>query len=358
MDPSSSSFGGGLHLQTAVQRKLKKIKHKLPQGVPGSSHYGHGGHGGHGGEDNPSEVVEVEPVVLPDIAPLVPGTTDTEGWEVSVQAFSMRDYEKREVICYITQLVDPEVPLRPTNPGHEKALLTSMENGGFDYALGYMKVTPRREDCGSDTRQFLTSSLREEPGGRYTLKEGSVLEVVDGGHRKKIIADAVANSNPKMEWATRTMHFILYTRRDGKPLSAWEKILIAKNANVGAGLVLVDRDVISILGNIRSYARAFEMEYGVKFLDSRTTDIVQDMFTGGFLGDLARQTYRRYVRVGKLAVAYDGLINHLEMLAKDGDGSVIGLTHLDDSVLMTCGRLFLPLLLTALDNFLRKCGLE
>ena len=50
---SSSSFGGGvgsLHLQTAVQRKLKKIRHKLPQGVPGATgHYGHGGHGGHGG---------------------------------------------------------------------------------------------------------------------------------------------------------------------------------------------------------------------------------------------------------------------------------------------------------------------
>ena len=68
---SSSSFGGGvgsLHLQTAVQRKLKKIRHKLPQGVPGATgHYGHGGHGGHaGGHVNPS-LCQFPPSVASDM---------------------------------------------------------------------------------------------------------------------------------------------------------------------------------------------------------------------------------------------------------------------------------------------------
>ena len=293
--------------------------------------------------------------VSEDVLKVVSVGDENSGKEVKIDAFSVNDYEKIEVSANITQLVDPEVRLRPTNAGHEQKLLSSIANNGYDYSLGYMLITPREEDCDPDVETFLKNALRRTSGSASELVSGYVAEVVDGGHRKKIILNAVQRPvHESMLWALEPLRMYMVVRKDRKRLSAREKLMIAKNSNIGSGIVLVDKELVAVLSNISSYAKSFEMHYGVSFCDARIADIVTDMQHSRFLGDMREGSYKRYVRVGKLSVACEGFLDHMRSLITPGDTAVIGITHLDHGVFLSAGRVFIPHLLTALHAFLSK----
>lgn len=290
------------------------------------------------------------------ISPIASARDDV-GVDVQLEKFNENAYTKVEVKVKLSQLLDPELPIRDINEEHKQELEEAMAPG-FDYSRGFILVTPKREHCEPDSKTFVNNALRPLSGHVYLLKDNFSLEVIDGGHRKNIMNEFAANPQEKTEWVNEILRVHLITRKDNKPMTAREKLLFMKKSNNDSSLVLVDNDLISMLESIRRYAKGFEQQVQKGFIETKTSAIVADLIASRFFGRQSTSTYSRNVRVGKLAVGYEGFTADLRRLAREGGSAVIGISHLDDGTIMKCGRLFIPYILNALDNFLRKSGVE
>lgn len=280
---------------------------------------------------------------------MVPATTgagDDEGVSVDVAMFSEADYNREEIRLHIDQIVDPDISLRDISETHTQALLESMLFSGLDYSQGFVTVTP----VWKTPAEFKETAV-ETVGGVVSLREGEVVEIVDGRHRTTILK--ANKKRPGMEWASEPIRVIVITRKDGDPLSTHEKLKISRLSNNKAGMSRQDTAMTDILKSVMVYAKTWESSYEVSFVDATTADIYQDMKPSKWFGDKSPETYKKYIRVGKLIVGFDKALSTLEELG-ESDGTVLGMVHLDDATLITSPKLFVPYLLRAADNFVRQ----
>jgi len=287
-----------------------------------------------------------------DLEGVVVVEDDNTGVAFEPGNFDINEYHRDEILVRLDQLLPPEVPLRDMNDSHSRTLYESMQVQQFDYGSGFMKVTPG-SDC-TDIVQFKKDSFRVVSNGKRVLKSGLSVETIDGGHRRETMIRGRENKDEKFEWVHDPLRVIMYTRKDEKPLCNMEKIFIARRANANSTKVLGSTSLLDLLKSIRNFAKTFPERHQVEFLVAQTAQIAEQMHQARFLGDLSLASYRRYVRVGKLIVAFPYTLTVLSDLASEGGSQVIGITHLDDKTLFGAGKVFIPLIFRAVDMYLRQ----
>lgn len=79
---------------------------------------------------------------------------------------------------------------------------------------------------------------------------------------------------------------------------------------------------------------AFEKNYGIRSVDVRTMDIVEEMISSNVLPANSKATYIRYITVVELRTKHHGVLTFLVKLSKVCSAeTALGITHLDDSSL-------------------------
>ena len=186
----------------------------------------------------------------------VPTFDDNAGAKVGDEPFDDSAYERIEVVVWLHQLDGPEVPLRDVDNQFKGSLVSRLRTSGFDYSLGFITVTFRRGEFASN-EEFKAKALVRSRDGANTLIPDVNVETIDGNHRREGMQDGVAKDDPLLRWAKeRPLRVIVVLRTDGKPLSPWEKVILARTANIGSTTVRADKG-FDVVRSLVKYASTF-----------------------------------------------------------------------------------------------------
>lgn len=116
---------------------------------------------------------------------------------------------------------------------------------------------------------------------------------LDGLHRRKALC------NSKVEgactWTEEDLCLQRTIRRDGVKIKQVDAIKMSKMSNTTAAIIRMDRSSVDIRKDIISYVCAFQLQYGVKFMQARIKRIVDDMMPSNQLPTHSRLSSLQYV---------------------------------------------------------------
>lgn len=242
--------------------------------------------------------------------------------------------------------------LRDISEDHVSELMAQLRVQGYNYSLGLMSATALA------TYTSPVEDFTEERNGRICIKENVNLRIVDGRHRCEAISKLAVSHAPNCPWAQEKIRITLLWKRDGSALSGREILHLGNAQNIGASVVRREVTLIECLKRLVAYSHTVEEDSGVRFLDTRNTNIVQDLmssqFLGGGRGERSLSTYSRYVRVTKLIRKYPFILDYLVVLSTtkyrtDDNNLQLGIVHLDDKTLLTSDEFTCRVLLQAAD---------
>lgn len=103
------------------------------------------------------------------------------------------------------------------------------------------------------------------------------------------------------------------------------------------------------------YVRAPREGYGVRFVDVRITDIVEDMMFSNFLAANSTATYIRYLKVCKMIIFYQDMLSSLSKLFKDAPAAkpIVVIDCNNPSICMS-SKADILLMIQASDAFLKN----
>lgn len=271
---------------------------------------------------------------------------DKSGTAVSIRKFSRENYDSLEIYARLSQIMDVSHPLRPVNQSHRNKLIESFRTHGYDYSKGLLTVTLRGENycAGSDVNALFTNQLTST--SRF-LKADVQVSLVDGRHRFATLKELAAASE-QHELEKNGLRVILLKSQGDAPMSAREIVLYSRSCNILSGLVLSDTSFIDNLRTLLTFAKTFEMDYGVRFVDARTKDIADDLKAANFLSGASHSSCMRHVRVAKFMVRCPTCLQYVEKCLPE----TFGITHFDDWRLRSSIDADAVLLIQAAESYL------
>lgn len=295
--------------------------------------------------DSPVEVVPTEPSgpeePAVEIVPAPSSNTvlagDDVGTPVTVRKFLQSELSGTEIHVTLSQIAQIEHPLRDVNSDHVNAVKQSFRVNGFDYSRGMLSVT-------LDSTDALTTDSQ----GRCILRSGATCRLFDGRHRLQALTELSADPQDTTFGPSFLLRVCLVRKKDGTSLSPREILFCSNRANSLTSLVLTDNGFVATIQRILRYAATFRMDYGVDFAQGRVVDIATDLFNCDFLPGARLQSYKRFVRVAKFFNMHPEALSYVV----SRNDVHIGVTHLDDSGLVSTPKRYVVHLLQAVYAYL------
>lgn len=121
---------------------------------------------------------------------------------------------------------------------------------------------------------------------------------------------------------------------DGKPVTLAQDIKLSKIANILIAIVRPETGSTDPVQSSLNYARAFEENYAVSFVDARVLGIVDYMMPSNVLAASSKAIYAHYILLAKMMIKNEGVLRLLVSFVMDGlVVKTLDITHLDSPVL-------------------------
>lgn len=112
---------------------------------------------------------------------------------------------------------------------------------------------------------------------------------------------------------------------------------------------------VKTIQSLLSYTQVSQGDCGVRSVQTRTMDIVEDRMSSSFLAANYKSTYIRYNRVGKMIIKHQCVLSLLVTLSIDAPaGKTFRITHHDDPSLYISSKDDILVMVQATDSFTRN----
>lgn len=150
--------------------------------------------------------------------------------------------------------------------------------------------------------------------GRYQCRYVTMLREKDG-----------------IEWATKPLRMWYAFRVEGKRISQALANKLSKIFNISAVIERLEATHKDSMEILLIYARSFDEDYGVRFVDAGIKEIMEAMISSKALDGYSRAMHVRNIRFSKIIIKYEAVVLLLGKLGKVALGAnTLGITHFHD----------------------------
>ena len=265
---------------------------------------------------------------------------------VEIERYGRELYEHRRIAVYLDDLITESESrrLRPISEEHVAKTIQMFKEFGTQELYGSISVTvhPEYFPESGDIEDVLDYSL--DDGAQAKAKITFI--IIDGAHRFVALNRLREDANPLYDWTRRRIPVYLTYRHDGKPLTQLEVLKNGQLLNTVSAHSLPTVEFLDVLRTVLSYAKTFDDDYNVPFIDARLKDIREDMVAASFIKDASLTKYNRFIRLAKLCRRHIWLFNFIKELnsrppLQNNTTTVkLSLAHFANNTLETCEDFF------------------
>lgn len=230
---------------------------------------------------------------------------------------------------------------------HCRALAMKFRNDNYDYAHSakavYSSFTVSREGVthATDMHNVYGIKLR---------KDGYCMVMLDGCLRRRYVE--MLEVDDGVEYDAEPLGIRHDSHLYSNPISPAQAIKLVKTVNISTKILSHEARFTDTVHSLLRHARAFEEDYGVRFVAGHVTNIMEEMWSSHFLSTNSRATYIRRVTVRKMMIKHQGALPHFKKLGKGAPaGKNFGITHLDEPSHYSSYEEDILLMLQATDEF-------
>lgn len=121
---------------------------------------------------------------------------------------------------------------------------------------------------------------------------------MDGGHRFAVLSQ-LASRELFYEYQTEFQRMSVGIWKYQQPMTACEILFYGCFSSPPAGLVLSDYNVLDVLKTVTTFAKRFELQYGLQFRETKLEDIRAHLHVSNFLPRTCVLTCTRHIRMAK-----------------------------------------------------------
>lgn len=220
-----------------------------------------------------------------------------------MQPFNFVDYAHHKVYAKIDYVPDPEQPQCYIADILCRSVAQSSCTYTLDFARGLMTVYI---SAAVSSAGATYAPAVDNIDGKRVLKDDCRTVTLDGIHGRHLV-DLVWNKN-YLALVEKPLRMRYSIRIDMKPITSAQAIKLSNIANISAVVIRCGRSFIVTIQIFHSYARPFEGDCAVSFVDGHVLNIVNDMMSPNFLDANSKAIYTRYTRVAEMMINDEGFL--------------------------------------------------